>query len=55
MHGCGKGQGKGRPGKGRRSLEDDPVACENKMVTVLRHGSLGMSGFFLVAVASLLT
>ena len=47
MGGRGKGYGKGRHGKSRRSLEDEPLACEKKIVNCLRHGSLGMSGFFL--------
>ena len=41
-----KGIRQRRPGKSRRSLEDDALACEKKMVNCLRHGTLGMSGFF---------
>ena len=41
------GYGKGRHGKSRQSLEDDPLICEKKIVNCLRHETPGMSGFFL--------
>ena len=41
MGGRGKGYGKGRHGKSRRSFEDDPLACEKKIVNCLRRADCG--------------